>query len=66
MKTSNVIYVTGIVIVITGAILRIFHLLPVNTVNAITLLGFLLWTAGQSMQIFFLKKEIEELKNRTS
>lgn len=62
MKYEKLIYGLGAVIVITGALLKIFHL-PYG--NAILLFGFVGTGLFQTWHITQLKKRIEELENRS-
>lgn len=62
MKHEKLIYGLGAVIVMTGALLKIFHL-PYG--NAILLFGFVGTGLFQTWHVAQLKKRIEELENRS-
>ncbi|MDP1727480.1 MAG: hypothetical protein Q8M15_11905 [Bacteroidota bacterium] len=66
MKNATLIHVTGTILVIIGAILIMFHTLPILKGNAIVIIGFIVSTIGQSWKVNLLKREIQEFKNTTT
>lgn len=62
MKTENLIFGLGTVLVIVGALMKILHL---NYGNQIFLLSLIGMTIFQSWYVTKLKKTIKDLENKS-